>query len=64
MNEIYYTCEDVLLMTGIRKHQLDYLVRTKQIPVIRQGRARPRIYSPESIESILYLLDKREIETK
>jgi len=64
MKEITYSSDEVLLMTGIRKHQLDYLVRTKQIPVILKGRAIPRVYTPESIDSILYLLDQRGLETK
>jgi hypothetical protein len=47
-----YSQKEVLEKTGIKCYQLEYLIRTKKIPVIRKGKGIPREFPEEAIKII------------
>lgn len=57
--EITYTSSEILSMTGLKPYQLDYIVRVGEIPVIKSGKANPRLFPVDALDEILNILHKR-----
>ena len=54
------TQNEVLIKTGLKMYQLDYLIRLGEIPVIQYGKGMSRLFPSESVEKIRKILAKRE----
>jgi len=52
-NKEYLTKDEILDKTGIKYYKLDYLVRSGQVPVIKRGSGKKRLYPPEALEIVL-----------
>lgn len=52
METKYLTKNEIIEETGLKYYQLDYLVRSNQVPVIMRGSGRRRLYPPKALKII------------
>lgn len=60
MTKRYLNQDEILRRTNLKYYQLEYIIRTKSIPVYRFGKGSPRMYPMDTVKKINEIMETRQ----